>query len=137
MTGRIKNNRGVLLLEAIFAIVILVVTLSVIIESLVSGLRASVLAADYSKALILTDNVMAGLLESHTIDPSFPMESDFPEPNQQYRYDLKTDIAQEDTQNNLTQAYLTVSWNSGRKKHDVSLVTWIPDKAKDQNPPPQ
>ena len=139
MTRRIKNSYGMLLLEAIFAVVIMIVTLSIIIESLVSGLRASVLAADYSKALIMADNVMAEVLAKQGVDPSFPAEADFPEPNQQYHYELKTDtiLAEENTESNLTQAHLTVSWNSGRKKHDVSLVTWFHDKLQDENPAPQ
>jgi len=126
MIQRVKNKSGVLLLEAIFAIVILIVTLSVIIESLVSGLRSSVLAADYSKALILTDNVMAEVLAARTVEPA---QSDFPDPNQQYRYDLTSEtISHESISDKLIQAHLTVSWDSGRRQHDVSLLTWVPGK---------
>jgi len=118
-----------LLLETIFAIVILIVSLSVIIESLVSGYRATVINADYSKALILADNLMAELMHQRFIDPAFSKEENFPQPDERFRYRLKTASNDGD----LSEVQLTVSWKSGSKENGVALTTWLTlNKAKDE-----
>src|SRR5205085_3621210 len=108
-----------LLLEAILAIVILTTSLAVIIESLVSGLRATVFTADYSKAVILTDNVMSQILLKRAVDPSFPKESEASGSDEPFHYQLKTEkITNETTQSSVQEVQLRMAWKSGPKEQD-------------------
>ena len=128
----LSDNQGMLLLEAILAIVILTISLTVIIESLVSGLRATVFTVDYSKAIILTDNVMADILRQRAIDPSLANKADFPEPNDAFEYEITTqDMQEEATQSPFKEAQVTVSWKSGQKEQGLSVVTWLPSVSPD------
>jgi len=130
------SHRGMLLLEAIFAIVILVTTLSVIIESLVSALRATVITADYSKALVLADQVMAGLMRQRFIDATFQEEADFSAPDEQFHYEIKTQKmpVEDNAGAGLNEVQLTVSWKSGSKEQNISLVTWLADVPEKKSP---
>ena len=132
---KILNEKGMLLLEAILAVVILTVSLSVIIESLVSGLRATVFTVDYSKALILVDNVMSDILRQRTVEPSLVDKADFPEPDDAFQYQSKTqEIKEAVTESAFQEAQLTVSWRSGQKEQDVSVTTWLRNVPPTQTP---
>ena len=125
-----------LLLEAIFAIVILVVSLSVIIESLVSGLRATVFTADYSKALVLADNAMSQIMRKRIVDAAFASEGNFPSPNDQFHYQVTTEkmLSPDAAEGGLNEVQLVVSWKSGQKEQNIRVTTWLPDTSQNQNP---
>ena len=128
-----SSNRGMLLLEAILAIVILVVSISVIIESLVSGLRATMFTTDYSKAILLADNVMVEVMRQRSAKPSLPSDDDFSAPNEEYHYQLKMDKARSDESGEkLHEARLVVSWKSGSKEREIPFVTWVLDNSPDK-----
>lgn len=129
-----RYHRGAFLLEAILATVILAVSISVIIESLVSGLRATQLTGHYSKALLLADHMLSGILAARSAGAAGPQEDQFPEPNEEYGYGLKAEDAAAQAEG-LKEVELTVSWTAGRKKQDVSIVTWLFEPPKDENPP--
>ena len=130
-----NDNHGVLLLEALLAILILTVSLSVIIESLVSGYRATVFTADYSKAVILLDNAMFDTLRKRFIESSLQDQGNFPEPQDQFHYELKTvSLSQEGSPAALDEVQGKVAWKSGRKEQEVAVVTWLADISQKEDP---
>ena len=121
------SKRGMLLLEAIMAIVILIVSVSVIIESLVSGLRTTVITSDYAQALVLMDNLMTKIMCQRTADSLAP-EADFAPPNAQFHYVLKNyKVSDQPLENSLHEIELSISWQSGQKKQKISAITWLAD----------
>ena len=132
----LRHNRGMLLLEAIMAVVILAISISVIIESLVSGLRATTLTTHYSRALLLADHMMTELLSQRSGEALAPSAGIFPSPDEQYQYELKTQKLLSAPSNGLTQVELTVLWKSGQKQQDLSVVTWLFKPPTKENPAP-
>ena len=59
------GKRGSILLEALLSVLIISVSITTIIQSMVSSLRATVFSVDYSKATLLMENKMNDLIIAH------------------------------------------------------------------------
>lgn len=54
---RARSNRGALLVEALIAIAVMTIALTVMVQSLAAHVRANVFCEEYLKAELLVDNV--------------------------------------------------------------------------------
>jgi hypothetical protein len=120
-------NRGSLLLEVLLAIVILSTSLTLIIQSFVSSLRAMVYSGDYSTAAFLLDTKMFDVLHGQFVQ-SGQGEGVFPEPFGKYRYEMKIQrVESDDLQNMINEINIDIIWSSGKKEKRISAVTYILD----------
>jgi len=112
-----RRRRGSFLVEAILVIVILSVSLTFIIQSMMSSLRAAAYSADYTRALFFVDDKMFDLIKDRYI--SAPQEEDgvFTEQGREYRYRLVT----ETTDTLINKVLLDVFWGFGRGKKENAL----------------
>ncbi len=121
-----RSQKGSLLMEVLLAISILSVSLTLIVHSFLSGLRASVYTKDYSIALSLLQNKLFELKQKNPVSDSLDESGDFDEPYQKFKYHLKTESLDEtQSLNGLAKATLDVSWVSGKSKKDISLSTYL------------
>ena len=116
-----RRRGGSFLVEAILAIVILSISLTLIIQSLMTSLKAAALSADYTRALLFIDDKMFDLIKDRYITAPKSDENSFSEEGQKYRYQLTTERGA--TEINLVK--LVVSWVYGRRENDVSITTFL------------
>ena len=116
-----RHRKGSFLIEAILAIVILSISLTLIIQSLMTSLKAAALSADYTRALLFIDDKMFDLIKDRYITAPKSDENSFSEEGQKYRYQLVTERGA--TEINLVK--LVVSWVYGRRENDVSITTFL------------
>lgn len=123
--SRYFKNKGSLLIEALLAVVILSTSLSLILQSLVASLRASVYSVDYTQALILLESKMNEALMKGKSPEGSSEEGNFPEPHERYFYVLKAQALTGEDEENLDQLMLSISWNTKKKKNNISLETYL------------
>ena len=63
-----KNRRGSILLEALLSVVILSVSMTVIIQSMTSSLRAMEYSANYTMAIVLLENKIIDLILQNSVE---------------------------------------------------------------------
>ncbi len=119
-----SKNKGSLIIEALLAVVILSTSLSLILQSLMASLRASVYSVDYTQALILLESKMNEALMKGK-SPEGSREENFPEPHERYSYILKAQALTGEDEENLDQLMLSISWNTKKKKNNISLETYL------------
>jgi len=118
-----STNRGSILIEALAAVAIIAVSLTLIMESFAGNFRATVLHQEYTKALVLLQN---------RLDQAFVMEikdvvkSGEPEPHPLERFRYQSKLKDLDEANKgLKRLDMTVSWASGPKTRAVSATTYL------------
>lgn len=122
---KLSKNNGGLLLEALLAVVILSVSLTLIIQAMTSSLRATVYTTDYSTALLLMENKLVELMLMNAEDISTGDDVEFAEPNERFQYSVATsDLSTEEAEgvNNVT---MEVSWKSGSRNNNVVVETYV------------
>ena len=120
------HKKGSLLIEALLAITILSIGLTMIIQSYLSGFRAALYTQDYSTAAILLENKMVNLMQVGFIGESVDEEGVFPEPYGKFRYRLETRNAKNEVgTGSLNEVLLRVSWASGKRNNAMSLATYL------------
>ncbi|MCK5580303.1 MAG: hypothetical protein KAJ18_03430 [Candidatus Omnitrophica bacterium] len=120
----ICNRNGSLLIEALLAIVIMSVSLTVIIQSMTSSLRATVYSLDYSKAAFLAENKMFDILCVSDEGGAGTREGSFKEPFEKYRYRISSKELPDTQNDSLREVNLDVSWGIGKKTRELSLKTY-------------
>jgi hypothetical protein len=123
-----RNNQGSLLIEALLAVVILSASLTLIVRSQASSLRALVYSADYSLALFLAEDKLYELIQQGFLGQSLVIheEGAFLEPNDRYRYVVDASQKSEDSQI-FRELTLQVSWPAGSRDRSLSLRTYFFD----------
>ena len=120
-----KRPKGSLLIEALLAVVILSTSITIIIQSMTASLRASDASKSYSLALILLENNMYDLIQQGFIDSNLRKQGNFPEPYEQYKYELETTPYDGVEGNHLNTVNLKVSWVSGRKNNAIIVQSYL------------
>ena len=122
----IANHKGSLLLEALLVIIILSISLTLIIQSFVSSLRASVFSSDYSKVAILADNKMFDLMSRRFFPRDLDEEGRFASPMDKFKYQWEaSNISAGSDDGGIHEVFLDIAWSSGKKTKKVSLVTYL------------
>ena len=120
------NKQGSFLVEALLAIVVLSVGLTLITQSFLSSFRASVQSTDYSTAMLLLDNKMHDLMLRGFIEDGLNEDAAFPEPYQKFHYHLETrNMKESGGLAFLNEAKLNVSWFSGKRINNIPVVTYL------------
>jgi len=130
MFKTILKSQGALLIEVLLAIMILSVVLTVVMNSFVSSLRATVTTADYSTALSLLDDKMFDVQLQKALETQASSES-FPEPYDRFSYDFESkDFGVDSPTKTIQEIDLSVSWTQGKRNNRVNLATlqFIPPK---------
>ncbi len=125
-SGISEKETGSLLLESLLAILILSVTLTLMIQTLLGGMKAMVMSAEYTKACFLIDNKMFELIKNRFIDTNFRDSGHFPLPFENFGYTIEVNpLANEKTSGAINEIDLDVSWPSGSKERKISVATYL------------
>ena len=108
------NQKGSLLLEALVSVVVLSVSISLIIQSMTAGLRASVFTQDASLALIEAENTFSKIKSGQAVAVD---QGDIESP----RYGLSVE---ESSVGKLKQYQTVVQWTAGSKQQSISASTY-------------
>ena len=109
------GNKGILLMEALLAVVILSVGIVAIIQSLLSSLRSVVFHGNYTQAALLTDNKMFDLLEKRGVNDSTAESDHFPAPFD--NFDYQVEAVPEEQNPAIEQVSVNISWGSKKGKN--------------------
>jgi len=119
--SKFLTRKGFLMVEVLLAIIIISVSLTVIIQSLGSTLRASILQGEYSLATILAENKMFDVL----IKPVSELNLDegvFEDPFDRYSHALEIDSFEAGDTEGIDVVSLEVAWP---KKKKIFLSTYL------------
>ena len=127
--GKILSRRGVLLIEILLSMVILSVSLTLIMQSLLSNLHAIAGAIDYARnTLAFESKLDLVFMQSLRHDPIH--DGELADSSGEYQFFLKQHPVQasnNSTAMRLNEAELTMSWKNGKKENHISTVTFLPD----------
>lgn len=128
---RFKNQQGAILLEALLAVTILAVALTAIMQSMLSGLRAAVVSAEYLRAASLLDSVMTEQFLTRPDALTSRDEVEAKEPYERYKYSVRVsdenDPLFQDL--NLKRLETSVVWPAGKGKRTLSAALLLPGSA--------
>lgn len=128
---RFKNQQGAILLEALLAVTILAVALTAIMQSMLSGLRAAVVSAEYLRAASLLDSVMTEKFLTRPDALTSRDEVEAKEPYERYKYSVRVsdenDPLFQDL--NLKRLETSVVWPAGKGKRTLSAALILPGSA--------
>ena len=123
--------QGSLLIEALLITVILSVSLTLIIHSLLSSLRAMGYVASYSTAALLLENKMDLMLAAKGWDEDFferkgsdPTASTASSDDYQYSF-KRQNISKDDQIGTLEEVDARISWKQGRRNNTIGLTTYL------------
>lgn len=122
-----RNQNGSILLEALLATVILSMSITVIMQSLTSSLRAAKYSAQYTKALILLDDQLTEYFQEGFIETGIKETQSFPAPFDDYKYSVSSDSA-EDFGEHVNLLEMDINWKSGRRENGIIVETLLFDK---------
>ncbi len=122
---RRQKKLGSILLEVLLSVAILSISITLIIQSMMTSLRATVASNEYTTALSLLENKMSDLIAKGTIAAGLSQEGNLPAPYQQYQYSLKTQKLDDRNQKNINKVHLQISWLSGQNKRKIVLETYL------------
>ncbi|MBF0490282.1 MAG: hypothetical protein HQL15_06630 [Candidatus Omnitrophica bacterium] len=118
------NHRGVILIEAIMAVVMMTIGVTILTQSLLSSYRSIYLQKSYTQALFLVESHLSKILSDGQDFPESP--SDRESLKFQYKEELK------ESGPSLKTADLTVQWPSGPKERQISVTTFVYDASQKQ-----
>lgn len=120
------RRKGSLLLEALLAVVILSVSITLIIQSMIASLHAGAVSADYSQAMILLENKMAESLQKPSIESGLVQEGRFEAPFGKFGYALESESLED--QPNLNKVHLEVIWKNKEITKSLALETYASNR---------
>ena len=120
-----RPHQGSLLLEALLSVVILSVSITLIIQSMVASLRASVYSTGYTMALNLLENKMYTLIQQGAQEEGFTEEDFLGDEEDHYTYVLSTESADQIGSENINKLKLKAIWQKGRKNNAIALETYL------------
>ena len=122
------NQNGSLLLESLLAIVIVSVSLTVIIQALVSNLRAMERSSSYLSAMVSLENKMNALIYKCLRHQPLKESVSFDSSDDPYKYSLEEhNIDGDEKTAVLKEVKLISSWKEGKKDQRMSLMTYLLD----------
>lgn len=128
MTKRPKNltgdQNGSFLLEALLAVVIVGISLTLISRSLSANLRANQYVAGYTRAIVLAENKLFELRNRAAAETLSNQKAVFEEPFEQFSCDVAV-TSRKDPQDpdEILEAALTVTWDAGPKPKTLKAAT--------------
>ncbi|MCA9404959.1 MAG: hypothetical protein KC684_00330 [Candidatus Omnitrophica bacterium] len=120
-----KKRAGSLLIEALLAVVILSVSVTIVVQSITSSMRATVYVSDYTQALILAEETMFDVMEGQFIPAGLSEEGTYSQPYDHFNYILKTEKSDIPDQKNINDVELTVTWKKRAKTNTFKIRTYL------------
>ena len=120
--ARLRNKKGILLLEVVMAVAILAVSLTMILRSFTNSTRMIESSGDYSTAIILAEEALWGL-ESVTADAwaSGGKFKDFPGYSWSQDNRIMEDLA-------LREVGLGIEWSRRNRNYKLRIAAFLPDE---------
>ncbi|MFA5059228.1 MAG: hypothetical protein WC676_01190 [Candidatus Omnitrophota bacterium] len=120
------RRRGSFLLEALLAVSILSVSLTLVIQSLLSTFRATVYSKDYSVAQILLDNKIQEFKQKGIVENNWDEDGRFPEPYEKYSYHIEsTSAADGEKLKTVSEVIFNIFWVSGKNQKNITVSTYF------------
>ncbi len=122
----LNTHSGIVLAEALVAVVIVSVGVVVIMQALVANLRASMVQQDYAKALLLLQDKLEERFFQDAVQAS-KREEPAPKPLDRFRYQWEYKNVLQDRWVGLKQLDIAVSWASGKNGRELNFKAFLPD----------
>ena len=127
------NQNGSLLLESLLSIVIVSVSLTVIIQALVSNLRAMERSSSYLSAMVSLENKMDALIYKCLRHEPLKEGVSSDSFDDVYKYSLEESTLEGQEKTAVFKKIkLISSWKEGKKDHHLSLGTYLLDFVNEQ-----
>ena len=119
------TRKGSILIEALAAVVIISISLTLIMQSFAGNFRATVLHQDYAKALVLLENRLDQSAVVTAADLVANPDAHCPEPMERFNCKAKLSDLNDATFEGLKRLDMTVAWPSGKKDKELSVTTFL------------
>lgn len=120
-----RANAGVLLLEALLAVVILSVALVTVVQSMATSARALNDSLEYVRAVTLLENQLFELMRNPAAKwPAFE-ERAFDRPHQDFQYRYAISLLSGEDSKFLRQLDLDVLWGPPERQRRLPLTTYL------------
>jgi Tfp pilus assembly protein PilV len=123
--GDSRGRQGVLLLEALLAVMILSVSLVVVIQSLSMSARSVNYSLEYLRAVTLLENQLFFLTRASEEDAAAPVDGPLPRPHQEFYYRGSLRPVPDRDQGILRQLEMEISWGRGESRKRLPLTTYV------------
>lgn len=116
-----------ILVEALLAVVILGVGISLVVQSLSVSRRNVALSLDYTRAMFLIENQLTEMLSSSTIPSSSDVDADenLRDSGREYIYNFEQKSLTGESFKHLKDVKTELSWKTGRRENVLSAGTLI------------
>ena len=115
------GRAGFLLLETLFAVLILTTGLTLVIRSFGTSLNALRISNDYTRAMLLMEEKMWDLESKGSIDPGTSY-GEFSSDGGRFQWAVSATALGE---HHLCEVKVTVFWKNKGQQRDLSLVTYL------------
>ncbi len=129
-----SNSKGMVLVEALLAIVILSVGITVVVQALSASRRNVSYSLDYTKALFVLENELTKVSQSKNQADSG--ENTIQNDSREYHFTFSPQTLNDSDSQNLKEYEAELSWKSGSKDSAliINMYTFTPpDKNETQN----
>lgn len=124
-----KKNKGFLLVEVLITVVILSVGLTLIARSLMTGIRSLEVIKQYTTGYSLLEEKLWDIERKYFIEAGLKIEEDFPEPFQDFKYNLETEnIKDNEEKGMLNKVLFSVDWPTKNYRREIPVSTYLFNK---------
>jgi len=131
--GRFKCSKGALLIEALLAVSIVSVSLTMIIQSFLTSMRATAYSRDYTTAVMLIENEMFEIKRLGYADALTKTGGGYQEPFEQFQYAINSEPLGSQEEETLIEIQVAVTWPSGNKEKILSSSTLMMSSKEKEN----
>ncbi len=123
-----------ILVEALLAVVILGVGISLVVQSLNMSRRNVARSLDYTRAIFLIENKLTAMLLSPSISSSLDAGADesLQDAGREYSYNVEEKSLTEENSQHLTNVTAELSWKTGRRENVLSVSALVFDPSSEK-----
>jgi len=129
--GRIKrgqfyfNRDGFFLIETLLVIVILSVSLTLIVQSLLSDLRVMKYNKEFSQAGLLLENKISEVMAAESLEALFDENNFLKSKESTYQYVIEEEVISDEEGTILKEVKMKIFWDSGKRNNAITLGTYV------------
>ena len=129
---KIQNQSGIILVEALLAVVILGVGISLVVQSLNVSRRNVARSLDYTRAIFSIENKLTEMLLSPSSSLSLDADESLQDAGQEYAFNLKEKSLARENVNHLKDVEANLSWKTGHRENVLSVSTLVFDPSSEK-----
>lgn len=114
-----------LLVEALLAVVILGVGISLVVQSLSVSRRNVTHSLEYTRAIFLIENKLTTMLSNPSGQSDLDANESFQDSGREYAYNLKEKSLSGESFEHLKDVKAELSWKTGRRENILSIGTLV------------